>query len=137
MATEVTDMRNIILATLAEIEEDIEHNKEEIVELKPLEKNTKVVIEETKSITTAKLTPVEDNKEQVEDKNLSKILHKLEENIDDEGGFLLGMRERLLVLFEGLRASKNQRLEKKLNLTISYLEYTLAIIDERLENKQS
>jgi hypothetical protein len=43
------------------------------------------------------------------------------------------MRERLLVLFEGLSELDDDMLESKLNLTLKYLEYSLAHIDDRIE----
>ena len=51
----------------------------------------------------------------------------------DEVKFLSHMRERLLVLFEGLSELDDDMLESKLNLTLKYLEYSLAHIDDRIE----
>jgi hypothetical protein len=54
--------------------------------------------------------------------------------------FLVNLKERILVLFEGLQtidSSGNKELllqEKKLDLTINFLEYLLASIDDKLEN---
>ncbi len=52
---------------------------------------------------------------------------------NDEVRFLSHMRERLLVLFEGLNELDDDMLESKLNLTLKYLEYSLAHIDNRIE----
>jgi hypothetical protein len=46
--------------------------------------------------------------------------------------YLKSIRERMLVLFEGLQSPQNKNLEDKLELTLNFLEYTLATIDERL-----
>ena len=51
----------------------------------------------------------------------------------DEVKFLSHMRERLLVLFEGLLELDDDMLESKLNLTLKYLEYSLAHIDDQIE----
>ena len=46
--------------------------------------------------------------------------------------FLQKLRERILVLFEGLQSPNITELDKKLDLTINFLEYTLAEIDKQL-----
>jgi hypothetical protein len=46
--------------------------------------------------------------------------------------FLEKLRERILVLFEGLQSPNINNLDKKLDLTINFLEYTLAEIDKKL-----
>ena len=52
-------------------------------------------------------------------------------NVDDK--FLIKLRERLLVLFEGLQSPNLVNTEKKLDLTINFLEYTLAMIDKKID----
>lgn len=52
----------------------------------------------------------------------------------DEKVFLRNLREKLLVLFEGFSASSNETTQVKVELTQNFLEYTLATIEERLEN---
>ena len=53
--------------------------------------------------------------------------------------FLVTLRERVLVLFEGLQSINNSKggemlnVEKKLDLTINFLEFMLASIEEKLE----
>jgi hypothetical protein len=53
--------------------------------------------------------------------------------------FLVSLRERILVLFEGLQTINNSNnsetlnLEKKLDLTINFLEFMLASIEDKLE----
>ena len=49
-----------------------------------------------------------------------------------EEQFLKNLRERILVLFEGFKSPNTQNIEAKLDLTINFLEYLLASIDERL-----
>ncbi len=59
-----------------------------------------------------------------------------EEDIDsssDELHFLTSVRERLLVLFEGFQAPNNKEIEAKIDMTLNFLEYTLATIDKRVE----
>jgi hypothetical protein len=135
----INDIKDIILATLDEIENDvaIEENIQ-----KEIPRSTDSI---KKSSSIHIIKPTINNKKDIKptiieedidnELKLSTTLNKLEENIDDESGFLLGMRERLLVLFEGLKSNKNQNIDKKLNITLSYLQYTLALLDERLEYK--
>ncbi len=52
---------------------------------------------------------------------------------DEEQRILEGIRERLLVLFEGFQSPNNIALEAKVDLTLNFLEYLLATIDTRLD----
>ena len=77
----------------------------------------------------------EEKKEPLE---IEDILEKKEENYKedsslDEKAYLVSMRERLLVLFEGFQAPNNSNIEAKIDLTLNYLEYVLASIDARLD----
>ncbi|MCH5336160.1 MAG: 2-oxoglutarate:acceptor oxidoreductase [Campylobacter sp.] len=47
--------------------------------------------------------------------------------------FLKNLRERILVLFEGLNHIKKEDLEQRLNLTINFLEFLLASIEYKLK----
>ena len=47
--------------------------------------------------------------------------------------FYTNLRERVLVLFEGFQSPNNKNIEAKLDLTLNFLEYLLATIDEQLE----
>jgi hypothetical protein len=60
----------------------------------------------------------------------------IKEVLEDEKLFLNSVRERVLVLFEGLQSPNNRNIEAKVDLIINFLEYKLAIIDERLEKIQ-
>lgn len=52
---------------------------------------------------------------------------------DDEVRMLEGIRERLLVLFEGFQSPNNVQIEAKVDLTLNFFEYLLATIDNRLD----
>ncbi len=47
--------------------------------------------------------------------------------------YLKSIKERLLVLFEGFQAPNNTNIEAKIDMTLNFLEYTLATIDTRVE----
>lgn len=58
-------------------------------------------------------------------------------DISDEISLLLRLKEKSLVLFEGLRAAQNKDAEIKLEMVISYLEYQLYMIEDRLKSLES
>ena len=107
------ELRELILSTLAEIEEELvsplaieeERNVEPLVE-EPLVQSPL----ETHEVATT--TPLV---------------------VNDEVLFLEGTRERLLVLFEGLQSPDVVKLEDKMDLTLDFLAYFLATIEQRLE----
>ncbi|ECR2324619.1 2-oxoglutarate:acceptor oxidoreductase [Campylobacter coli] len=51
----------------------------------------------------------------------------------NEDIFLKHPRERILVLFEGLNSVKEENLEHRLQLTINFLEFLLANIEDKLK----
>lgn len=54
--------------------------------------------------------------------------------ISDEEIFLANLAERIEVLFEGLKQTSEQDLSQRLGLTTKFLEFTLANIENRLQN---
>ena len=48
--------------------------------------------------------------------------------------FLKHIKERILVLFEGLQSPNTENLDIKLDVTLNFLEYLLVKIDEKLSN---
>ena len=54
--------------------------------------------------------------------------------ISDEEIFLSNLAERIEVLFEGLKQTSEQDLNQRLELTTKFLEFTLANIENRLQN---
>ena len=50
--------------------------------------------------------------------------------------FLKNLKERVLVLFEGLNAISEENLKDRLSLTLKFLEFVLANVENRLENLQ-
>ena len=54
---------------------------------------------------------------------------------NDEDEYLESIKERLLVLFEGLQTTKSEKLASRLEITLNFLEFLLASIDDRLDNK--
>ncbi|WP_103599548.1 CiaD-like domain-containing protein [Campylobacter concisus] len=54
--------------------------------------------------------------------------------ISEEEIFLANLAERIEVLFEGLKQTSEQDLDQRLELTTKFLEFTLANIENRLQN---
>ena len=54
--------------------------------------------------------------------------------ISEEEIFLENLAERIEVLFEGLKQTSEQELSQRLELTTKFLEFTLANIENRLQN---
>lgn len=50
-----------------------------------------------------------------------------------EARYLNNIKERILVLFEGLKSTKQDELEMRLDLTINFLEFLLASIEDKLK----
>ncbi len=64
---------------------------------------------------------------------IAQILPKSRE-ISEEEIFLANLAERIEVLFEGLKQTSEQDLSQRLELTTKFLEFTLANIENRLQN---
>ncbi|HRF56225.1 MAG TPA: hypothetical protein PLV58_02405 [Campylobacterales bacterium] len=140
------ELKDAILSTLAEIEDIyIEESREQREVKEPKEiKEVKEIKEELKEAKEIKEVPQknEQNAAVMEaikiDENDESIFYT-NENMDR---FLLNLRERVLVLFEGLltlqqaQSSDAVQVEKKLDLTINFLEYLLATIEEKLDKSQ-
>lgn len=112
------ELKDVILSTLAEIEE------------------LAVLPEATEKIEAVK-EKVSYHHEEVM-KNTPPVVETIHTVRDDEARMLEGIRERLLVLFEGFQSPNNVQIEAKVDLTLNFFEYLLATIDNRLDTiKQS
>ncbi len=109
------ELKDVILSTLAELEELSTQHEPATVEVTtqkaftpeaPIVKQEVFFVQKTEEIVAVR---------------------------DDEARILDGIRERLLVLFEGFQSPNNVQIEAKVDLTLNFLEYLLAIIDSRLE----
>jgi len=107
------ELKDVILSTLAEMED---------VNSSGIEQDTQ------------KKEPIAKIKKQQTAELISKIQDIKESSLEDEVVFLMSMRERLLVLFEGFQAPNNTNIESKIDMTLNFLEYILANIDTRVEN---
>jgi hypothetical protein len=104
------ELKDVILSTLAELEELSIERETATVEKIPV------------------IEPVLKQEDFIGQKTEEKVSIR-----DDEARILDGIRERLLVLFEGFQSPNNVQIEAKVDLTLNFLEYLLATIDSRLE----
>ncbi|MDL0107705.1 2-oxoglutarate:acceptor oxidoreductase [Campylobacter felis] len=72
-----------------------------------------------------KKEPIEES--EILNPNIIAKVQSLNEDI-----FLKNLKERILVLFEGLNDTKKEDLDARLELTINFLEFLLANIEDRL-----
>lgn len=116
------ELKDVILSTLAELEEG--SKQEVIIERKESELPTPI---ETLSMDISPDISVINT-----DSVSSAVVN--ENHRDEEIRLLEGIRERLLVLFEGFQSPNNVQLEAKVDLTLNFLEYLLASIENRLDS---
>lgn len=143
------ELKDAILSTLAEIEDIyIEESREpkEVKETREFKepkepkesREPKEELKESKG-TTQKIDQNIPLAELIKIDESDESIFYTNENMDR---FLLNLRERVLVLFEGLltlqqtESSDIMQVEKKLDLTINFLEYLLATIEEKLDKSQ-
>jgi len=102
------ELKDVILSTLAEMEEDAPLN-------------------------TAKEPSKETEKEKAVIEESPRQINENSTSMESELIYLNSIRERLLVLFEGFQAPNNSNIEAKVDMTLNFLEYTLATIDARVQ----
>ncbi len=106
------------------------------MELKDVILSTLAELEELSVIKEPTVHPKLDglDKEIKDSYQFSNVLQEVTvKTTDEEQRILEGIRERLLVLFEGFQSPNNIAIEAKVDLTLNFLEYLLATIDTRLD----
>ena len=73
--------------------------------------------------------------EKLDFKNTEELKALLSKYYLEEERFLNALQERILVLFEGLQSQTKRNIETKVDMILNFLEYTLAIIDEKKNQK--
>lgn len=115
------ELKDVILSTLAEMETD--DSSKQTVGFEVKETLKPVMNKET-------VKPKEEPKDEIE----AQKLQESGSTPESELKYLNSIRERLLVLFEGFQAPNNKDIEAKVDMTLNFLEYVLATIDNRVEN---
>lgn len=98
------------------------------MELKDMVLSTLAEIESTQQI------PTQVQNEEIKNSNevnceIKTSVHSLNE----EEIFLKNVKQRVLVLFEGLQSPKNDNIQIKLDITLNFLEFLLSCIEQRLD----
>ncbi|MDE5603686.1 MAG: hypothetical protein K2I71_07215 [Helicobacter sp.] len=128
------ELKEAILQTLAEIDTNLKDSpkktkpeRDELLDVLETQEKSSKELQVSKSyqrkIEKLELKDVED---------LKKILKKY---YLDEEKFLNALQERILVLFEGLQSPNNRNIENKVDMILNFLEFALAIIDEKKNAK--
>jgi len=115
------ELKELILSTLEELDEKIAEDGVKAEEL---------LKEQEERVEAEILERIEAESQKEEE-----VKEPLVDN-SDEVAFLEHTRERMLVLFEGLQAEETKNIEAKLDITLNFLEYYLAIIEDRLDEKK-
>lgn len=115
-------------------EEELENKQKNLESKKPKKQDLEVKENEILQKQIEKegsLTKLEE--ENVENKSQKIVVEELSDNAAIEDIFLKKLKERILVLFEGLNSTKKDELQARLELTINFLEFLLANIEDKLK----
>lgn len=125
--------RMAISEVSAELEkiEALQNKKQEELERENLKKE--LLAMETREQEAADEAELETSAQSEPEPNVTQISPKSRE-ISEEEIFLANLAERVEVLFEGLKQTSEQDLSQRLELTTKFLEFTLANIENRLQN---
>ena len=125
--------RMAISEVSAELEkiEALQNKKQEELERENLKKE--LLAMEARGQEAADEAELETSAQIEPEPKVTQILPKNRE-ISDEEIFLANLAERIEVLFEGLKQTSEQDLGQRLELTTKFLEFTLANIENRLQN---
>ncbi|WP_223231787.1 CiaD-like domain-containing protein [Campylobacter concisus] len=125
--------RMAISEVSAELEkiEALQSKKQEELERENLKKELLAI--ETADEHVLEEPKVEPSVQSEPEPKVAQILPKSRE-ISEEEIFLANLAERIEVLFEGLKQTSEQDLSQRLELTTKFLEFTLANIENRLQN---
>ncbi|WP_258031766.1 CiaD-like domain-containing protein [Campylobacter concisus] len=125
--------RMAISEVSAELEkiEALQNKKQEELERENLKKE--LLAMEASEQEAADEPELETSEQSEPEPKIAQILPKSRE-ISDEEIFLANLAERIEVLFEGLKQTSEQDLSQRLELTTKFLEFTLANIENRLQN---
>jgi len=114
------ELRDLVLSTLEELDDRIAREDE-------LKETIFALHEEDRKEEAAKQAQQQTDEKPDEYKQI------VIQRSDDELAFLKHTRERLQILFEGLKSSEIKDPEAKLEMTLKYLQLLLAQVDERVQ----
>ncbi|MDU7070758.1 hypothetical protein [Campylobacter ureolyticus] len=118
----IEELKNSNQLNFDENSDELKYKKDE---------NSKDFIDDTEKKEYENLQKLEENSENLkehEEKDLVNILSQEE--------FLLKIKERILVLFEGLNSFDKGDIEARVELSLKFMEFLLANIDKRISDIQ-
>lgn len=140
------DLKDFVLSTLAEIENnelpekpinnisDSKFNSEKEPEINKLDFH---LLEEESFLESEKTIFNKVPETEILDKESNESLESLHSiinnNEESESQFLTSIQERISTLFEGLKSDEMRDKDKKIDITLKYLEYLIISIDDRLD----
>ena len=138
------ELKEAILQTLAEIDtnpeivesqsvfstfnDTLKPERDALLDILPTENLSSKNTQNTQSSYARKI-------EKLDFKNTEELKALLSKYYLEEERFLNALQERILVLFEGLQSPNNRNIETKVDMILNFLEFTLAIIDEKKSQK--
>ncbi len=141
MVRTTMELKEVILQTLAEIDSSDSTFKEldsKDTQEPKLERDALLDIlpsDNPSHENTNAQNPYERKIEKLDFKNAEELKMLLTKSYLEEERFLNALQERILVLFEGLQSPNNRNIETKVDMILNFLEFTLAIIDEKKNQK--
>lgn len=135
MVITIMELKEAILQTLAEIDTNTDStiSSEEKPERDAL--LDIIATEETKKESPTTPASYERKIQKLDLKNNEELKQLLAKYYSEEEKFLNNLQDRILVLFEGLQSPNNRNIEEKVDMILNFLEFTLAIIDEKKNQK--
>lgn len=132
------ELKEAILQTLAEIDtKDTSESfsVDEVVDKPERDALLDIIPSDDFSQVAQVDSPYKRKIEKLDYKNTEELKQLLERHYLEEERFLNSLQERILVLFEGLQSPNNRNIENKVDMILNFLEFTLAIIDEKKNSK--
>lgn len=144
MVVTTMELKEAILQTLAEIDtnpeitesqnvfdtlnDTLKPERDALLDILPTENLSSKNTQNTQSSYARKI-------EKLDFKNTEELKALLSKYYLEEERFLNALQDRILVLFEGLQSPNNRNIETKVDMILNFLEFTLAIIDEKKSQK--
>lgn len=120
----IDDISKLALKMVQEEELKEEKLKEERLKEERLEESNNFLMQGQKDF-------IEEKKEEFQEKSTTQSVLKTVDKL-----YLNKIKERILVLFEALKNADNENdLNKRLDLTIEFIQFLLAHIDEQLDKE--
>ena len=118
----IEELKNSNQLNFDENSDELEYKKDE---------NSKDFIDDTEKKEYENLQKLEENSEKLKEHAEKDLV-----NILSEEDFLLKIKERILVLFEGLNSFDKGDIEARVELSLKFMEFLLANIDKRISDIQ-